>query len=274
MNLFFKRNWPLLILILLGLIPLWWFREGYIYAGGDNTIYINPSATFFNFHFSWIDKIDTGAPNLIKAIAFPFSFFFFYLAKLGFSLVNAQRLWVVLHFMLPGVTMYFLIRQIYDSSFKKGAIAALFGSLLFMFNPLVMMDAFSLGLRPLLVFSPLLLLFLMKGLEQKKFSLKYPSLIALVTVLNSTANINLSFSIPVYFVLFFYLIFFMVKTKRFKQALFFSFSTLVLALLVNLWWISDSLLAMVGSNDIITVIRSYNFLERSSIFETFRLMGS
>jgi len=78
MNLFFKRSWPLLILILLGLIPLWWFREGYIYAGGDNTIYINPSATFFNFHFSWIDKIDTGAPNLIKAIAFPFSFFFFF----------------------------------------------------------------------------------------------------------------------------------------------------------------------------------------------------
>lgn len=274
MNLFFKRNWPLLIIILLGLIPLWWFREGYIYAGGDNTIYINPSATFFNFHFSWLDKIDMGAPNLIKAIAFPFSFFWFYLEKLGFSLVNAQRLWVVFHFMLPGVTMYFLIRYIYDSSLKRGAVAALFGSLLYMFNPLVMMDAFSLGLRPLLGFFPLLLLFLMKGLEQKKFSLVYPSLISLASIFYCTANINLSFILPVYFVLFLYVVFFTVKTKRFKQALFFSFSTIILALLVNLWWISDSLLAMMGSNDIITTIRSYNFLERTSIYEAFRLMGS
>jgi len=274
MNLFFKRNWPLLIIILLGLIPLWWFREGYIYAGGDNTIYINPAATFFNFHFSWLDKIDTGRPNLIKAIAFPFSFFWFYLAKLGFALVNSQRLWVVLHFMLPGITMYFLIRYLYDSSSKKGAVAALFGSLLYMFNPLVMMDAFSLGLRPLLIFFPLLLLFLMKGLDQERFSLKYPSLIALISIGYCTANINLSFVLPMYFVLFFYVVFFMVKTKRFKQAIFISFSTIILALLVNLWWISDSLLAMVGSNDIIAVIRSYNFLERTSIYETFRLMGS
>ena len=122
MNLFFKRNWPLLIIILLGLIPLWWFREGNIYAGGDNTIYINPSATFFNFHFSWLDKIDTGAPNLIKAIAFPFSFFWFYLTKLGFSLVNSQRLWVVLHFMLPGITMYFLIDTYMIHLPKKGRL--------------------------------------------------------------------------------------------------------------------------------------------------------
>ena len=223
MKSFIKKHWPLLIILLLGFISFGWFSDGLLIAGGDNTIYLNPSLHLKDYFYSWIDIIDAGAPNTIKPLIFPFSVFWYFLSLLNLSLVNIERFWVFLYFVFPGITMYFLIRHLYESDSEKGKIAALLGATLYMFNYLVMVDVIQLAIRPLMAFLPLQMLFLIKGLEEKQISFKYPSLIALTSLLYSSANINIAYIIPFYFILFVYSIFYLAATRRFKHSFVFLF---------------------------------------------------
>ena len=270
---FIKEHWPLFIIILLGLVPLIWFKDGYIVAGGDSYIYLDPSKNIYHYSYSWFDKLDSGMPSSAKPTLFPFSFFWLVLKKIGFSLVNIQRVWTVFHFMFPGVFMYLLIRFLYKPP-DKGKYAALAGSVLYMFNYLVITDAFQIATRPISVFLPLMLLLWIKGLSQSRFSLKYSSAIALVSLLYGTANINVAFVGALYIVLFIYFLYFILTTKRYKHAFSFAFLSVFFIFLVNLWWLTDFYFSSIKINqEIIGVVRSYNFLGATPISEAFRTMG-
>lgn len=274
MKSFIRNHWPLIIIFVLGLISFGWFSDGLLIAGGDNTIYLNPSFHFKDYFYSWFSFTDAGVPNTIKAIVFPFSFFWYFLNNLNLSLVNIERFWIFLHFVLPGITMYFLIRHLFEANPKKGKIAALVGAFSYMFNYLVMQDVLHLGTKPLLAFLPMLFLFWMKGLGEKKVSFKYSSLFALTSLLYASTNINIAFVAPMYFILFIYFIFFLVITKRFKSGIAFFLLTTCLFLLTNLWWVGDSLISMVRiSGNVLKILSSYNFLKNTPIYETFRFMG-
>jgi len=189
MKSFIKKHWPLLIILLLGFISFGWFSDGLLIAGGDNTIYLNPSLHLKDYFYSWIDIIDAGAPNTIKPLIFPFSVFWYFLSLLNLSLVNIERFWVFLYFVFPGITMYFLIRHLYESDSEKGKIAALLGATLYMFNYLVMVDVIQLAIRPLMAFLPLQMLFLIKGLEEKQISFK-----GLLQIINNKELINVNYN--------------------------------------------------------------------------------
>lgn len=271
---FFKDYWPLLIIFLFGLVPLVWFRQGLIIAGGDNSTYLDPSASLYNYSYAWFDKVDAGMPSLERPKVFPFSSFWYVGKNIGFSLVNIQRLWVVLHFMLPGFFMYLLILRLYKSSGKNSAVAGLIGATLYMFNYLVMVDAFQVVLRPTLTFLPLMLYFWIKGLAEKRFSFKYPSVIALVSLLYGSANINIAGVLPIYLVLGAYLVYFLTTTRQIKRGLVFCLISVFLFSLVNLWWLTNFYFSSIKiSKEVIGVVRSYDFLKATAVSEAFRTMG-
>jgi len=271
---FFNKHWPLIIIFLLGLVPLFWFRQGHIIAGGDQTFYLDPSANLYNYSYSWYDKLDGGMPSLEKPKVFPMSLFWFLGKKIGFSLPDIQKSWIILHFILPGIFMYFLIRCLFRESKKKGAIAGLVGAVLYMFNFLVIVDGLQVVLRPVIAFLPLIFLFWIKGLSQEKFSFKYPSMIAISTLLYGSANLNFASTSPIYIILGAYFIYFLLTTKKFIFGFAFLFFTSILFILINMWWLPNFYFSLVKiDKNIIEVVRSYDFLKSTPINEAFRTMG-
>jgi len=271
---FFNKHWPLIIIFLLGLVPLFWFRQGHIIAGGDQTFYLDPSANLYNYSYSWYDKLDGGMPSLEKPKVFPMSLFWFLGKKIGFSLPDIQKSWIVLHFILPGIFMYFLVRYFFRESEKRGAVAGLVGAVLYMFNFLVIVDGLQVVLRPVIAFLPLIFLFWIKGLSQEKFSFKYPSMIAISTLLYGSANLNFASTSPIYIILGAYFIYFLLTTKKFIFGFAFLFFTSILFILINMWWLPNFYFSLVKiDKNIIEVVRSYDFLKSTPINEAFRTMG-
>ena len=269
-----RRNWPLIIIFLLGLVPFVWFRPGMIIAGGDNSVYLDPSINLYNNYFAWFDKIDAGMPSLERPKLFPFSFFWQVNKEIGLSLPNIERIWIVLHFVLPGLFMYLLVKFLYRSQDRKGQIAGLISAVLYMFNYLVIVDAFQPALRPVLTFLPLMMFFWIKGLFEKKFSLKYSLLIALTSLLYGSANINFASVSPIYLILAVYFLFFLVSTRRFKHGLIFLFCTVFFLFFFNIWWLTNFYFSSIQiDKGIIEVVRSYDFLKSTPINEAFRTMG-
>lgn len=276
MKIFFKKSWPLLIIVLLGLVPLFWFRKGYLIAGGDNSIYLDPAINLYNYYYVWNVKFDAGVPSLERPKIFPFSPFWLVGEKMGLSLEIIQRLWIVLHFILPGLFLYLLIKSFYKSSDNKdgGSAAGLIGAVSYMFNFLVIVDAIQPVLRPVIAFLPLMLFFWMKALSEKNFSLKYPSIIALTSLLYASSNLNVASVSPIYIVLMIYLVYFLITKGRLKHVLLMSVSTMFLFLLTNLWWITNFYYSTIkASEGIISVVRGHNYLQSTLISEAFRTMG-
>src|SRR5574337_2741 len=101
------RYWAIIFICVLGAIPpLIWFREGLIIAGGDNFFYLDPGANFYKYAYAWLSNFGAGLPNLNVPQIFPFMFFWVLMKNFELSLVNIEKLWATLLFILPGLSMY------------------------------------------------------------------------------------------------------------------------------------------------------------------------
>lgn len=270
---YFRENWPLVFIFLLGLLPLTWFKNGAFIAGGDNSQFLDPASNFFDYFSSWWGKMDTGSPNLFKSASFPGMFFWLIFEKIGLSVLNIQKIWLFLvTFFLPGIFMYFLVREVYSSSEKKGVIAGFFASFIYVFNQYMMMDI--LKFRFFLTFLPLLFLLWYKGLKLEKFSLKYPILFAIVTGLCASDSVNFAYVAPIAIIFLIYFIFQLRVKGNFNKSFLFLLTTVVFVLLVNFWWIFSFLISLKSSGSaMFSFLKTSNTLTSSSIHEVFRFMG-
>ncbi|RJR24510.1 DUF3367 domain-containing protein [Candidatus Microgenomates bacterium] len=270
----FKKNWPLAVILLLGLVPFFWFRPGKIIAGGDNYLSINPSAGYFESFFSWNSKTDAGTPSFQKPLIFPYFTFYYFGQKIGISLEFLQRVWLVFHFTARGIFAYFFIREIYRGKEKGGIVAGLIGAVFYMFNCLIMLDIMTLARTLTFTYLPVMLYLFMKGLEKRKLSLRYCFLIALVSILYSPANANFPVVFPIYLILALYLVYYVIFSRRVKHSLFFALITAVFVLVANLWWVTDFYFSQIqASKQFIAAVKEYDFIERTPISESFRTMG-
>ena len=245
-----------------------------VIAGGDSYTLINPSADFGNLFYSWLDKVDAGMPNLGKPKIFPFAIFWFVGKKIGLSLPGLQVLWTTLLFTLPGVFIFFLIKKIYRSSERTGDLAGLVGAIFYMFNYLVIVDAFGSVLRLVLTFLPVMFYFWIKGLEEKGGLIKYSIFFALTSLFYASSNVNFPAVSPIYLILLVYFFYYVFVGKKVKQSLLFAVISFILLFLVNLWWETDFYFSLIrASKGIIAGVREYEFLASTPMFESFRTMG-
>jgi len=262
----------LLAICLIGVIPpLVWFRQGLIIAGGDNFFYLDPSSNFLDYAYTWLAKVNAGAPNLAIMLTFPFMFFWVVLKAIGLSLVNIERVWAILLFVLPGVSIYHLVTNLNPK--ENNEIAGFIAALLYMFNMFVTVDVLSPTVRPVQAFLPILLYFWIMGLGCD-FSLRYPVMISLTSLLYASTAGNLATNAPIFISFGVYLLYYVLSHKNLVHAIKFSIATGLLYALVNAWWITTSFVFMTqASSSIHAAVKTVDFTGRTHLHETFRFMG-
>ena len=119
------------LILLFGLVPLLWFREGKLLVSED--LMVPPNwEEFSQFWYVWNDQLGTGAQKILDSGRFPTLFIAAALQGLGVSLVHAQMIQFVFWFTLPGFSMYYLVAVVYRGEFMR--LARLAAVLFYMFN--------------------------------------------------------------------------------------------------------------------------------------------
>lgn len=123
----------ILLILIVGLIPLLWFKPGYMALGHDMGFPLAPADYFIDRLFTWTDRVGSFGSNQTDSI----SGIFIHglealLSFLGLSLVQTQQLTFIFWFILPGITMYILLRSLHPN--KEDSIIRISGTLFYMLN--------------------------------------------------------------------------------------------------------------------------------------------
>ena len=119
------------MILVLGLAPLLWFREGKLLNAEDLMVPPNWDE-FTQFWYVWNDQLGTGAQKILDSGRFPTLFIAAALQGLGVGLVQAQMVQFVFWFTLPGFAMYYLMSGVYHGDHRR--LARLAAVLFYMFN--------------------------------------------------------------------------------------------------------------------------------------------
>lgn len=266
----------LLPLIFLGLAPLLWFPQDLVIAGGDNYNLLNPGKLFGEMLHTWSSQINFGTSNLQTPQLFPFTFFWFFLGKIGIALPIIERLWFVVLYITTGLSFYSLFSYLAKRSSGINSylvdIASLPATALYIFNPFVMVDVITPVARLTGALFPLFVLFWIKALENN--GLRYPFILGVLTVFLASSFAQPVAAAYIFISLGVYMVYHLVVHRDFYKTLRSAFFTILFSLAFNLWWILPYVSSLRGLLPTLTsAVRSYNFLTSTPIFEAFRFMG-
>lgn len=234
---FLSRNKVLLLILLMGLTPLIWFKDGLLITGGDFPIPFDPIGTLKASLPAWFPYVFCGEPNAQQFLIVPWFGFWALFKALGFSLLTVNKLWFVFVFMLTGLSMYYLISVVFEK--KKYQLIALTASIFYMFNVYIMIVIPLMATPVLYAGLPLILGLYIKGLKEEKSSIKYAVLIGIASLLIVSAINNP----PIYAIggimIFSCLVYHLATggKKAIARTLVFTLKTAAIYLLINLWWL-------------------------------------
>lgn len=264
----------LLIIFIFGLTPLIWFKNGLIIAGGDHLEYLDASNLFYYYSFSWNSKFSEGSPNLNISQVFPYILFWVVLKKIGLSLVSIEKIWFILAFFLPGLFIYYLIKTLARDK-KNYYLSGIICAFLYMFNLYIVLDPIHEVYRLVQIFLPLILAFWIKGLRAQKFSLKYPIYIAIISIFFTSSYLIPPVVSIIPLTLFVYLIFFFFNNRsKIVRGLKFAFVTLIIIILINLWWMIVYFPNAIQISERMHKIKGFiTALDTGPLLEFFRFLG-
>jgi len=264
----------LVIIFIFGLTPLIWFKDGLIIAGGDHLEHLDTSNLFYYYSFSWNSKFNEGSPNLNISQVFPYILFWVVLKKIGLSLVSIAKIWFILTFILPGLSIYYLIKTLARDK-RNYYLAGIICAFLYMFNLYLVLDPVHEVYRLVQAFLPLILAFWIKGLEQESFLLKYPIYIAIASIFFTSSYIIPPVVSVIPITLFTYLIFFFFRNKsKIFFGIKFAFITLILIILINLWWVVVYFPNAISIAETMHKVKGFTALDTGPILEFFRFLGN
>lgn len=183
MNLLFKKNWGLLIVILVSLLPLFALFHSGLPLTHDGQDHVARIANFYQNLVEgviiprWAGNLNWGYGHPILMFLYPLSSYtasFFHF--LGLSFVDSTKLVFGLAFVLSGITMYVWLREFLDDS------SAVVGTLLYNFAPYRFVDLYvrgAIGEHVAFIFPPLILYFFLKIAKSKTFNKFYFSFASL-----------------------------------------------------------------------------------------------
>lgn len=236
LNLSEKLN--VVILFLLGLIPLLWWKSGYIIAKGDYfPFWFNSPRTFGNDIHLWSPQ-NMGNPSPTSSFMLHESLWLI-LASVEFSVGTIQILFQICFFAGSGLSMYYLSKTVYPKLKFSPIIAGIF----YMFNFFVLQSRLNFGFAWTYTFLPLLMALLIRVIESTnqqntKMTSNYIIYFSITsTVAFSAASANLANIVLIILVLAL-ITFFYVLTQRNKFRLSLNLAKMVfLSMLLNMWWI-------------------------------------
>ncbi len=229
----------MIIIFVLGLIPLFWFKSGYFFANGDDfPLFLNTHQTLTNGVYLWSPNYLGYATPMPAYLLFQYTGAF--LSYLGLSVGAVQTALEVFLFLVAGFSMFYLTTKIYPASRISPFIASLF----YMFNFFFLINMRNMGFMWTYAFLPLVLTLFFKIMNaayqgDKKNTDKNVIYFALASVMAfSFASINPA-NIAIFLIgLSLMVFYFLYKFKsQLKPFLFSLTKIVVLTLLINLWWL-------------------------------------
>lgn len=226
--------------ILLGLItvlgivsPLTFFDGNKILIGLDVDTTLRPSFRIENWFYTWASDTGFGRDVSSRTVNLPTQVFpLVVLEKAGLNLVDSQKIFFIMIFLLAGFSMFFLSLSIWEKEY----ILAFFAAILYMFNPLIggYWVSFLVPAIWCLAVSPLLLGIFIRGVKTGDYK-TYAIFLSLATLLYPAV------SPPLYVMVFFLFVifggYFFISSKNKKNVLVFFTLSFVLTLLLNAWWL-------------------------------------
>ncbi len=244
-----------LIIFILGLAPLLWFKDGYLIKSEDVGLPLN-FTEWKAYAYSWFNQRATGSYPIDNFSALFFLFLPALLQKLGFSIVSAQKFQFIFWFMLSGASIYYLLFSILNRRHPHPSIALCVVGF-YMFN--LYLEPIWLGFNianiSAYVAMPILMGLFVNGLKTNQV-LKYVCLAGIVAILLSGIGVNppiayVCISIFILWFLYNFIILVLLK-KELSAKRFLKFLTLfiLIILLVNAFWIYPQGMRLLKSTQI------------------------
>lgn len=116
----------LIVLFILGLIPLLWFKGNTIIVGHDAGLPFDPVIHFIDRFYVWSQRFSIGTDQSSALLGA----FFIHgieaaLVRIGFSVQWQQKIQFIFWFLLPGLTMYFFVIKTWSKKKYLPLIAAI-----------------------------------------------------------------------------------------------------------------------------------------------------
>lgn len=245
MNRFIKQNlylWEIVFLLIIGLIPLLWYKEGYIALGHDMGFPLAPIDYFQDRLFSWTERVGSFGSNQTESLAGIFIHGLEALvASLGLSLVATQKIVFIFWFTLPGIAMYTLLRSLHPE--KEDSIIRLSGSLFYMMNHYLLQGWMIAERTKFMIVAamPLVVLLIINVVYKKQSALKNSILLSIVMfLLNGGAGIPLLGGLAVAAFITLIIMFFSSSESfypKIKRTSAFILLSLTFIFILNLYWV-------------------------------------
>lgn len=245
---FLKKYWQILLVIVLGLVPIGWYKSEFIIATGDAfPLWFNSLKTTFYDNFLWnsanAGQISTSPQYDIYAISW-------YLLQIMHIAINKiQIFFETFYFWGAGLAMYFLASTIY----KKQKIIAFIASIFYMFNFFMLLKTPTFGISWTMVFLPILLAFYIKIIDNIKNNQKTASnsigFAIISMVLMSFASINPPLLAMIFITIFIVFVYYFITEKNIRSKIIQNLFVLsFVVFFINLWWLSTFLLNLYNLN--------------------------
>jgi hypothetical protein len=228
-----------LIILLMSLIAISWFKGDNILNGVDADYPITPNADFERSVFAWWER-GLGASNVRGlALAPLYTFPQLALNTIGLSLSSIQQLIFCLIVAFSGISMYLLMKKLVIRNRRFSSVASFISANFYMFNMFGLLFLYQPLLVPALylyALLPMIFLFFTLSLDNKK----YIAILGVLFFLVSPAANNPSFYAPLIILIVLYS-FLSLITRRTKKnslnILITAFLTFAVFILVNSFWI-------------------------------------
>jgi len=258
----------LLIIGLIGLLSISWFRGNYLIVADDFSMPLNRIRSFSANFYMWDSRSLGSANPRILALTLPVWAYFAFSEIIGLSLISAEKILFYFVFTISGLSMYYLTTTLIGyRTTKLRRLSGLVSGIFYMLNPYVAIIIIPIRTTSYMIYAllPLILGMFAKGLNERR-NLSFAIVTALIMLLATSVYVDPSF-IPLSFLpLFLYLIFFILTNRKgivVLQA--FKFATVFFAIwaLMNVYWLLPD--AYFGLNELKKVETAY-----SSISMTFQ----
>ena len=232
----------ILFLLIVGLIPLLWYKVGYIGLGHDMGFPLAPVGHFLDRLYTWTDRLGPFGSNAVQVLPGVFIHGLeALLSSIGFSLLTVQKITYIFWFILTGITMYTLLRYLHPN--KEDYPIRVSGSMFYMMNH-YLLQAWTIAERTkfsIVAALPIVVLLIIKVLHKKESPVKNSILFALTLFfLNGGEGIPLLISLFVA-VITTIITYFFLSNENFwpkaKRLLIFSFLAALFWILLSGYWL-------------------------------------
>ncbi len=109
-----QRILEIVLVLMVGLLPLLWYRPGFMALGHDMGYPLAPIDHFVDRLYTWTDRLSPFGSDQTESLSgWSIHGLEWATSKLGLSLVNSQQVTFMFWAVLPAITMYILLRHLY-----------------------------------------------------------------------------------------------------------------------------------------------------------------